>query len=63
MALDLASAGATRLAATDGAQAGGLAAQSVNILCKVCLPPSRLHTPVSLGVSGVSSRSVTTSVG
>ena len=52
MALDLASAAATHLTA------GGLAAQSVNILFQVCLPPARLRAPVSPGVSAVSSRTL-----
>ncbi len=56
-ALDLASAVATHLTA------GGLAAQSVNILCQVCLPPSRLRAPVSRGVSAVSSRNLVNNVG
>ena len=45
-----------RYAATTNLTAGGLAAQSVNILFQVCFPPSRLRAPVSLGVSAVSSR-------
>jgi len=45
MALDLASAGATRLPA--GSPAGGLAAQSVNGFQGIRLPPSRLRAPVS----------------
>jgi len=44
--------------ATTGLTAGGLAAQSVNILFQVCFPPSRLHAPVSRGVSAVSSRTL-----
>jgi phytoene dehydrogenase-like protein len=44
--------------ATTGLTAGGLAAQSVNILFQVCFPPSRLHAPVSPGVSAVSSRTL-----
>src|SRR5580765_672419 len=47
-----------RYAATTSLTAGGLAAQSVNILLQVCLPPSRLRAPVSLGVSSVSSRTL-----
>jgi hypothetical protein len=45
-----------RHAAATSLTEGGLAAQSINILCQVCLPPSRLHAPVSPGVSAVSSR-------
>jgi hypothetical protein len=45
-----------RYTATTNLTAGGLAAQSVNILFQVCFPPSRLRAPVSLGVSAVSSR-------
>jgi hypothetical protein len=56
-ALDLASAVATHL------DAGGLAAQSVNILFQVCLPSSRLRAPVSLGVSAVSSRTLVNNAG
>jgi GNAT superfamily N-acetyltransferase len=47
-----------RYAATTGLTAGGLAAQSVNMLFQVCFPPSRLHAPVSPGVSAVSSRTL-----
>ena len=47
-----------RYAATTSLTAGGLAAQSVNILFQVCLPPSRLRAPVSHGVSAVSSRTL-----
>jgi hypothetical protein len=43
--------------------AGGLAARSVNILCQVCLLPSRLRAPVSLGVSTVSSRILVNNAG
>jgi hypothetical protein len=57
MALDFASEVTTHLAA------GGLAAQSVNILFQVCLPPSRLRASVSLGVSSVSSRTLVNNVG
>ena len=52
MALDLASAVTTRLTA------GGLAAQSVNILFQVCFAPSRPRAPVSHGVWAVSSRTL-----
>ena len=57
MALDLASVVTTHLTA------GGLAARSVNILCQVCLPPSRLRAPVSPGVSTVSSRTLVNNAG
>jgi len=43
--------------------AGGLATRSVNILFQVCLPPSQLRAPVSLGVSEVSSRTLVNSAG
>jgi hypothetical protein len=56
-ALDLASAVTTHLTA------GGLAAQSVNILFQVCLPSSRLHAPVSRGISMVSSRILVNNAG
>src|SRR5438445_13116732 len=46
-----------------GVQAGGLAAQSVNILFQVCLSPSRLRAPVSLGDSAISRRTVMNSAG
>src|SRR5262245_55212848 len=52
-----------RYAATTSLTAGGLAAQSVNILFQVCLPPSRLRAPVSLGVSAVSSRTLANNAG
>jgi len=39
-------------------QAGGLAAQSVNVLLGVCLPPSRLHAPVSRCDCAISPRTV-----
>jgi hypothetical protein len=44
-----------RFAATTRLMAGGLAAQSVNMLFQVCLLPSRLRAPDSRGVSAVSS--------
>ena len=47
-----------RYAATIRLTAGGLAAQLVNILFQVCVPPSRLHAPVSRGASAVSSRTL-----
>ena len=50
-------------AAATSLTAGGLAAQSVNILFQVCLPPSRLHAPVSLGVSAVSLRTLVNNAG
>jgi hypothetical protein len=39
-------------------QAGGLAAQSLNVLFQVRLGPSRLHAPVSLRDSAISQRIV-----
>ena len=64
-ALDLASAVTTHLDAvgTAARQAGSLAAQLVNILFQVCLPPSRLRAPVSRSVSAVSSRTLVHNVG
>jgi hypothetical protein len=44
-------------------QAGRLAAQSIDILFQVCLPPSRLRVPVSRGVLAVSSRTAMNNVG
>jgi hypothetical protein len=44
-------------------QSGGLAARSVDILFQVCLPPSRLHAPVSRGDFAVSQRTVMNNVG
>jgi GNAT superfamily N-acetyltransferase len=52
-----------RYAATTSLTAGGLAAQSVNILFQVSLPPSRLRAPVSRGVSAVSSRTLVNNEG
>ena len=52
-----------RDAATTRLTAGGLAAQSVNILFQVCLSPSRLRAPVSRGVSAVSSRTLVNNEG
>jgi hypothetical protein len=52
-----------RYAAATSLTAGGLAAQSVNILFQVCLPPSRLRAPVSLGVSAVSLRTLVNNAG
>ena len=52
-----------RYAAATGLTAGGLAAQSVNILFQVCLAPSRLRAPVSRGVSAVSLRTLVNNVG
>jgi predicted nucleic acid-binding protein len=52
-----------RHAAATSLTAGGLAAQSVNILFQVCFPPSRLRAPVSPGVSAVSSRTLVNSAG
>ncbi len=56
-------AAATSLRAEYGTQAGGLVAQSVNVLQGARLPPSRLRAPVSRGVSTVSSRTVMNNVG
>ena len=52
-----------RFAAATSLTAGGLTAWSVNILFQVCLPPSRLRAPVSLGVSAVSSRTLVNNAG
>ena len=52
-----------RYAAATSLNAGGLAAQSVNILCQVCFSPSRLRAPVSRGVSAVSSRTLVNNEG
>ena len=52
-----------RYTATTSLTAGGLAAQSVNILFQVCLPSSRLRAPVSHGVSAVSSRTLVNNAG
>jgi hypothetical protein len=52
-----------RYAAATSLTAGGLAARSVNILFQVCLPSSRLHAPVSRGVSAVSSRTPVNNAG
>jgi|CXWL01.1.fsa_nt_gi hypothetical protein len=52
-----------RYVATTSLTAGGLAAHSVNILCQVCLPHSRLRAPVSLDVSTVSSRTLVNNAG
>ncbi len=52
-----------RYAATTSLTAGGLAAQSVNILCQVCFPPSQLHAPVSRGGSAVSSQTLVNNAG
>ena len=52
-----------RYAAMTSLTAGGLAAQSVNILFQVCLPPSRLRAPVSPDVSAVSSRTLVNNAG
>ncbi|HEY6288689.1 MAG TPA: hypothetical protein VIW48_04515, partial [Nitrospiraceae bacterium] len=46
-----------------GVQAGGLAAQSVNIPFQVCLTPSQLRAPVSLGDYAISRRTVMNSAG
>ncbi|MEO6306314.1 MAG: hypothetical protein ABIP43_00310, partial [Nitrospiraceae bacterium] len=43
--------------------AGGLAAQLVNILFQVYLAPSRLRAPVSPGISAVSSRTLVNNAG
>src|SRR5688572_1626859 len=47
----------------DKPTAGGLTAQSVNILFQVCLPPSRLRAPVLRGVSAVTSRTLVSNAG
>jgi hypothetical protein len=52
-----------RYTAATSLTAGGLVARSVNILFQVCLPPSRLHAPVSRGVSAVSSRTLVNNAG
>ena len=52
-----------RYAATTSLTAGGLAAQSVNILFQVCLLPSQLRAPVSRGVLAVSSRTLVNNAG
>ena len=52
-----------RYVAATSLTAGGLAAQSVNILYQVCLPPSRLRAYVSLGVSAVSSGTLVNNTG
>ena len=52
-----------RYAAATRLTAGGLAAQSVNILFQVCFLPSRIRAPVSRGVSAVSSRTLVNNVG
>jgi len=44
-------------------QAGGLAAQSVNVLLGVRLPPSRLHAPVSRRDCAISPRTVMNNAG
>jgi hypothetical protein len=44
-------------------QAGGLATRSVNILFQVCLLPSRLRAPVSLGDCAISRRAVINNAG
>jgi len=46
-----------------GVQAGRLAVQSVNILFQVCLPPSRLRAPVSLGDRAISRRTAMNNAG
>ena len=52
-----------RYAAATSLPAGGLAAQSVNILFQVCLSSSRLRAPVSCGVSAASSRTLVNNEG
>ncbi len=56
-------AAATSLAASFARPAGGLAPRDLDILFQVCLGPSGLHAPVSLGVLAVSSRIVMNHVG
>jgi len=51
-------AAATSLRAACSTQAGGLAAQSINVLLRARLPPSQLRAPVSHSVLAVSSRIV-----
>ena len=50
-------------AAATSLTTGVLAAQSVYILFQVCLPPSQLRLPVSLGNSTISQRTVMNIVG
>ncbi|SPP65372.1 hypothetical protein NITLEN_30286 [Nitrospira lenta] len=52
-----------RYTATTSLTAGGLAAQSVDILFQVCLPSSQLRAPVSHGVLAVSSRTLVNTAG
>jgi hypothetical protein len=61
MALDLASAGATRLAL--GSQADRLAPRAVNVLFQGRLPSWGLRVPVSHDVLAVSSRIVMNNAG
>jgi hypothetical protein len=44
-------------------RAGGLAAQSVNILFQACLHSSRLRAPVSRSVSAVSAQTLVNNAG
>ena len=46
-----------------GVQTGGLAVRSVDVLFQVCLPPSRLRAPVSLGDCAISPRTVMNNAG
>jgi hypothetical protein len=63
MALELASAGATHLAASARSQAGGLAPRGLAILFQVCLGLSGLRAPVSLGDFVISRRTAMNNVG
>jgi hypothetical protein len=63
MALDFASAVATRWLLVSRTQAGGLAPHGLTVLLQVRLGPSGLRTPVSHGVLAVSSRTVMDNVG
>jgi len=62
IALNLASAGATHLAAGFGSQARGLASRRLDVLFQVRLGLSGLRTRVSPGVLSVSSRTVINNV-
>jgi hypothetical protein len=46
-----------------GSQPGGLAAHPLDILSQACLGVSRLRTPVSRGISAVSSRTIVNNAG
>jgi hypothetical protein len=53
----------SKIAMGPGLSAGVLAAQSVDILFQVCLPPLRLCLPVSLGDFTISRRTVMDNAG